>query len=274
MKKIYFLALAYGIIQLHGIIAQEVGSTPQQAQLLLSKIDSNLKAHGLDNPDGVIEGGSHPLQKLQEFTELQSQMNSSWSQAMNVFQNVAPSDTSKAVFLLAAESSLSSENYLQFLNQTVELVQNKIIDKQFLHWAIFPADKNVRGVLVYNYTKPIVKDILQKVKVLYADDPNMLNYCNAVLSGDAKKTSEDYYGQVPSDSKSAPAIENSSSSLRPVESETSSPLMPTSATTTSASTQTVANPPSVSTSANWLIILGVFLIVFLTGRRLWRLWGK
>jgi hypothetical protein len=63
----------------------------------------------------------------------------------------------------------------------------------------------VREIFAYNYDQPVVKDILRRVKVLYADDSGIGNFCDAVLSGAAKKESEDYFKDNPADRRPAPA---------------------------------------------------------------------
>jgi hypothetical protein len=111
---------------------------------------------------------------------------------------------SKTILFLALQS-LQPNDYLKFVSQATGLAENKVIERRLLYWALFPGDKNVRGVLDYNYEKPVVRDILQRVQKLYADDPNMIRYCDAALSGEAKKNAEAYFNDNPAESRPGPA---------------------------------------------------------------------
>lgn len=205
MKKIYLVFASLYLICFSLAMAQASDPSIQNTRALLGQIATGMKEHSWDKPGMAIEVGSRGLQKIPAFVELQKQVGTTWPQIISNIQSVAPSEGEKVVILMAFESSLSSDNYLQFVDQVVGLVENKTLDKQFLLWALFPSDKNTREVFSYNYDKPVVKDILQRVKTLYADKPNIGKFCDSVLSGGAKNESEDYHKDNPAETKSTPA---------------------------------------------------------------------
>jgi hypothetical protein len=153
-------------------------------------------------PGAIIEGKN--WRKSSEFVQLKALVQEKWAALLSNLATVAPSETDKTILFVAFQS-IPSDNYLEFLDRATVLAQTKVINRQLLKWALFPGDKNVRGVLDYNYEKPVVKNILQGVKALYADDPSMLQYCDAVLSGQAKKGAEGYFNEVPADARPNPA---------------------------------------------------------------------
>ena len=172
---------------------------------LLVQIESGLKKYGWDKPGVAVEVGPHGLQKIEAFVELQKQAGTAWPQIVANIQNVAPTEERQAIILMAFESSLTPDQYLQFVDQVTGLVGNKVVDKQFLLWALFPTDKNMRQVFAYNYDKPVVKDILSKVKALYPEKPGLSQFCDSVLSGAAKQESEAYLNDNPAETRPKPA---------------------------------------------------------------------
>jgi len=188
-------------------------ATAQNSQInsLLKQIENKIPEN-YRYPEAIVEGKS--WQKSSEFAQLQSVIQTTWPTLLNNLQTVAPSEVNKTILFVAMQS-LSTDNYLQFLDKAVGLAEAKSVDKHLLKWALFPADKNVRGVLDYNYDKPIARDILQRVKLLYAGDQDMVNYCNATLSGETKRNAERYFNDNPSEPRppviaaamnSAPAV--------------------------------------------------------------------
>ncbi len=153
-------------------------------------------------PDSIIEGGK--WRKSSEFSQLKTLVQESWAELLSDLATVAPSETDKTILFVAFQS-LPSGSYLRFLDKATVLAQTNVISRQLLKWALFPGDKNVRGVIDYNYESPVVQSILQKAKVLYADDPSMVQYCDAALSGQAKKSAETYLNDVPADARPGPA---------------------------------------------------------------------
>jgi len=231
MKTLFRISILFTAVSVFLFFVQAANGDEQQTKTLVSSVVTKLP-HGYDTPVAVIEGGSDWLKKFPEFVQLQAQANSTWSQTTSNFQNVAPTDTTKAIVLEAFESSLNTDNYLQFLDQAAGLAQQGQINKTLLMWSLTPSDKNVRGILEYNFDKPIVKDILQKAKVVYANDPNMLKYCDDILSGAAKKGAETYFNDNTADQRPPQAA----STPNPSQTETS----------TSGSVSSSPNPTNVS----------------------------
>jgi hypothetical protein len=170
---------------------------------LLTRIEDRIP-EGYRDAGAIIDNGN---EKSPESLQLQSLVQKNWPTVLENLHTLAPTDLDKAVLFVACQT-MSSDSYLRFLNRAAELAQSNVISKQLLKWALFPADKHVRGVLDYNYDKPIVKDILRKVKALYVDDPNMIAFCNNVLSGQSKRDDEAYFNDNPADPRPIPAVED------------------------------------------------------------------
>ena len=204
MKRANLITLL-AVFGFFGIITVKADTT-QMSQIshLLTQVESKIP-ESYRFPEAVMEGGN--WKKAPEFTQLKSAVQANWRTLLGNLKSVAPSETDQ-VILFAAFQSMPSESYLQFLDKAASLAQTNVINKRLFKWALFPADKNVRGVLDYNYEKPVAKDILQRVKVLYADDPSMVKYCDAALSGEAKKGAEAYFNDNPADARPSPAVGN------------------------------------------------------------------
>jgi hypothetical protein len=202
MKTFCIVLVTYIIMNTMAATSQDM----DQTKSLLGQIENKMKQRGLGwaEPSVVVESGLNGMAKMPEFVKLEQLAHASWPQMMTNIETVAPSKLSKTILFVSFQS-LPIDDYLQFLDQAVGLAENKIIDKQLLEWILLPGSKNVRGVLDYNYEKPVVKDILHRVKSLYADSPNMAGLCDAILSGAAKKEMDEYYNEVPADHRPFPA---------------------------------------------------------------------
>jgi hypothetical protein len=199
-----------------------------QVKNLLTQIENKIPEN-YRYPDAVMEGGN--WRKSVEATQLQNLIQTEWPALLTNLQAVAPSDTDKTILFVALQS-LPQDNYLQFLNQATGLAQSGAVNKQLLKWALFPSDKNQRGVLDYNYNKPLVKIILQKVKTLYANDPDMVKFCNDVLSGATKQNDETYFTNNPDETRPVPAEQTANqtpkAALLPNAGSTNGTVMPSS----------------------------------------------
>jgi len=253
--NIIFVGISIWLISISALMSQEPSISLQKASTLLDQINTKKSQRpGWDEPSTAIESGRTGLEKLPEFVELEQITRTAWPQLIANIQTVAPSRMSKTVLFLAFQS-LPTDDYLQFLDQAVGLAENKIIDKQLLDWALLPWNKNVRGVLAYNYEKPVVKDILQRVKVLYADDPNMVGLYSGVLSGTAKKEMEEYYNEVPTDSRPVPAQQSLSTNS----------VTPTNTVSTfekiTALPTVMQAPPFSHRPLAWVVVVAIVLII-------------
>ncbi len=214
-------------------MSQDPNTAIQTAKTLLDQIVARKNQQpGWDEPATAIESGRQGLRNVPDFVALEQLLNGSWPQIVGNVNTVATSEVSKAILFVACQS-LRPDDYLQFLNRAVGLTEQHTIDKRLLKWGLFAADKNVRGVLHYNYDKPAARNILQRVKVLYADDRDMVNYCNATLSGETKRKVEQYFNDNPSEPR-PPVI---AAAMNPA------PVVPTPA----AATPTPATPVPTST---------------------------
>jgi hypothetical protein len=207
MKVIFASVLFILFSSVSTIISQEPKTADQTAKVLLDQMVARLNQQpGWDEPATAIEAGRQGLRRMPDFVALEQLLNGSWPQIVGNINTVATSGVSKAILFVACQS-LRPNEYLQFLDQAVGLAEQKAIDKRLLRWGLFPADKNVAGVLDYDYDKPIAKDVLQRVKVLYADDRDMVNYCNATISGETKRKVEQYFKDNPSEPRPDPALD-------------------------------------------------------------------
>lgn len=255
-------------------MSQDPSMSFQKASELLEQINTNESQRpGWDEPSTAIESGRKGLGKLPEFVKLEQMARTTWPQLVSNIQTVAPSRMSKTVLFVALQS-LPPDDYLQFLDQAVGLAEGKTIDKQLFKWALFPADKNVRGVLDYNYDKPVVRDILQKVRVLYADDPNMVKYCDTALSGEAKKNAEAYFIDNPDEPRPGPAL-NKGAPTSPKSKISKSIIQQTSQATPIQSLPTLtpqASAPVVEKKSTlWPWLIGIIVLALIViGLLVWK----
>ncbi|HSI14837.1 MAG TPA: hypothetical protein VK961_22480 [Chthoniobacter sp.] len=167
---------------------------------LLKKIEIEISARkGWDYPIFAIEN-PHVLKKVPEFQELQTEVHESWPAAMSNLDAVAPSPMEKTILFIAMQSS-SVDDYLRFLDRACELTTNHVLDRQLLKYALFPGDKNLRGLLDATHDRSITKSILRKAQILYADDQNMARYCSAALSGETERNTRAYFDDNPQESR-------------------------------------------------------------------------
>ena len=207
MKGFHLVIAVFWLVGSFNAMGQETNA-PSRAKGLLEKVVANASQRpGWDEPSMAVEN-PNTLKKMPEFVELQQVVGTAWPQITGNIQSVAPTELSKTILLVAMQS-VPPDNYLQFLDKAVGLAETKEIDKRLLKWALFPTNKNVRGVLDYNYDKPITQRILKRVKALYAGDPDMIKYCDAALSGEAKKSEDAYYNANPSEPRPGPAVSKS-----------------------------------------------------------------
>jgi hypothetical protein len=253
MKTFCIVLVTYIIMNTMAATSQDM----DQTKSLLGQIENKMKQRGLGwaEPSVVVESGLNGMAKMPEFVKLEQLAHASWPQMMTNIETVAPSKLSKTILFVSFQS-LPIDDYLQFLDQAVGLAENKIIDKQLLNWALLPWDKNVRGVLDYNYEKPVVKDILHRVKSLYPGDPSMTRLCDGVLSGRAKKEDEAYFNEVPADHRPFPAQQSLGTNIA------TPPHAATKASPTVAHSVPLSQRPItwIAVGALFLIVGGVFVL--------------
>ena len=177
----------------------------QKAKDLLEKIAvSTSQRPGWDEPMTVIEGGRGELSRhIPEFVELEQVANLEWPRILENIQIVAPSRMSETILVISFQS-LPADEYLKFLDKAVTLAERKEFDLNLLRWSLFATDKNVRGVLAYNYEDPMVRNIVTRARVLYVDNPVMVKNFDAILSGESQKQSEVYLKDNLTEHRSVP----------------------------------------------------------------------
>lgn len=281
MKRIFVSVLLILFISISTVVSQDSKAAVQTAKTLLDQIvERKNQQPGWDEPATAIESGRQGLRNVPDFVALEQLLNGSWPQIVGNVNTVATSEVSKAILFVACQS-LRPDDYLQFLNQAVGLAEQQTINKRLLKWGLFAADKNVRGVLDYNYDKPVARDILQRVKVLYADDRDMVNYCNATLSGETKRKVEKYFNDNPSEPR--PPVTTAAVNPTPAVPATATPAKATPTPTTPVPTSTpiastapatpVAQTPAVPVEERapvwpWLVgILALIVIVAVALKR-------
>jgi hypothetical protein len=110
----------------------------------------------------------------------------------------------------------------------------------------------------------VVRDILQRVEILYASDPNMVNYCKTVLSGESKRSAEKYFNENPNDPRPGPALQNTTkdnlkASSSPPDGSTSAPSQKS--TIVTESRHALSSFPIIPVGILVLAIIGVVVVL-------------
>jgi hypothetical protein len=210
MRRRWILSCWPGVMLLCGasvlsVMSQVTGSPAQEAMSLLDRIEKKmLQRPGWDEPSMAVEN-PHVLRNTPEFLELQETLQESPHLASSL-DTIAPSETSKAIFFMAMQS-LPPQDYLHFLEQATTLAETGVVNRRLLKWALLPEDGNVRGIVEYNYTNPVVGSVLTRAKAIYSNEPSVSEYFDAVLAGKIARGSKVYLDSNPREPLSRPALD-------------------------------------------------------------------
>jgi hypothetical protein len=186
----------------------EISIAATNTAKLLIEIEAAISEKYRD-PSSIVEKHNQSLLKIESFDSLQSNFRYTWQEDMTSFETVAPTDAAKAIFFKAAQN-LSRKDYANFLLVTVDLATTGQISKQQFHWAFRPFTKHLIGLWDESPSETLL-DVAARSKVVYADNPVMLKFCDGILMGvvaaEAKASDERYYGPQP---KSHPTLHASS----------------------------------------------------------------
>lgn len=137
-------------------------------------------------PDAEVVG---ILETMPEYKGLTALSSADWRWALNSLSTVAPDRTSRVILLHSFEN-LSSEDYLSFADQSLDLMAAKQIGKdEFLNIVLMSPTKK-RWFLSYNYQNPGVINFLNRVRSQFAKDPNIPSLVDFILSGKARERDE------------------------------------------------------------------------------------
>ncbi len=147
--------------------------------------------------ESIVEMPAYNLAKIDSFDKIQKNFSENWRNDLKDLETVAPSENAKVIFLKAAEI-LPRKQYIEFLMESCELVDRKVLSKQQLKWALFPSDERLSGLWTDKAPSESLKELSIRLKQVYLDEPELLQFFDNVLSGaaaqGAKKYREDYYG--------------------------------------------------------------------------------
>ncbi len=187
------LRLALIFIQL---ILQVVSCEGSTVFLLLEKTEMALSKNAR-NPVSIIERKDDSFKKIESFDLLQSHIVNHWRGDLKVFETIAPNYTRKTIYCKAAQT-LSRKEYTEFLLALAELNQEGKLNKQNLNWALRPFTRHLRGYWTEKAPDEMQIRLIERCKVIFADDPILTAFFDNVLSGkvlsDAKEFERRYYG--------------------------------------------------------------------------------
>jgi len=180
--------LIIGLLLIAGTFNMPAQQIPKDAlnsvKQLLAATEQKMKAQGADFPEAVAENVSM-LRKIPEYGMLEKEADSFWKVATLNLSVVAPTETSKMIFVRACQS-MTPGNYVKFLNEMASLYDEHRISKTVLTVALYPEGR-LNHVLDDNYQNQDVVAFTQHAKHIWADDPQMVQMFNAISSGESKR---------------------------------------------------------------------------------------
>lgn len=170
------------------IAVHAASDSSQKLKSLLSQVESATVQRGWVDSEMAFDN-PHILKKMPGYLDLQNEIVALGPNVMDELESVAPSSMAKAIFMVTLQA-LPPESYLKVLDKSVELAEKGKLEKPLLYWALFPQQKNVRGILSENYKQPEVIRIVNRSKVLFANDKIRVGFFDAILSGEVKKNDD------------------------------------------------------------------------------------
>jgi len=130
----------------------------------------------------MIEGYDSLPRKIPDYASLQKGMREDWEVILDEIETVAPARTEKVIVLMALQD-LPRPEYLQSVRKLEDLVEMGRMDKYLFKMELFPFTKHLRGVFVEERSADAVTRIFLRAKGIFRDDPNLIDFCNRVLTG-------------------------------------------------------------------------------------------
>lgn len=125
------------------------------------------------------------LTEVPAFVELQKDISSIWSPALERLDYVAPTETQKSLFILSLEA-LPADDYVSAVERLLELTKAGRLKPKSLSDALAPRGK-LDGLFIYNYDHPRVKDLLLRARAVLPPSDGMTRAIDSILTGEAKK---------------------------------------------------------------------------------------
>jgi len=106
--------------------------------------------------------------KYPEFAELSETVAKNWREILDNLEEVAPSETHKAIIVLTSVFSLPLRESHHCLNKIADLCLDKIIGNELFLWAVIKHEEKTeqKHRLLQNTKDPVVAEILRKAKAI------------------------------------------------------------------------------------------------------------
>lgn len=127
-----------------------------------------------------------------QFRQLADRMVTLWATAVSHFDEIARTDTEKAMVICAwqAMGPRYPEDYLKCLQAAAGLVEQGKLDRELFRQAQSPLLNVPYDTLAYEYRNPVAQDVLKRSKVIFHDVPERLAWYDWILSGEGRKAQD------------------------------------------------------------------------------------
>lgn len=131
-----------------------------------------------------------------EFKRLEEFISKNWEAVLRNVEETVSTET-QLFILFTAFQSLPQEDYFICLNRLADLCLSGVMRKEVFEWIRVSYEIQTKNAISLNYQNPIVIEIIQKAKIIFADDPYRVLLYDGILSGESKKNIEDSLGDIP-----------------------------------------------------------------------------
>lgn len=148
------------------------------------------KNSGCRNASMVIDN-LEGLWNTSSFCDLRKFMTNSWCFAVSNLDDVADSDMAKTI-LLCSSWDLSDKDFVNLLNLTACLVEERKLDPEIFWWCQNPFAGRLSGFLVRNYADTNVQAVIIRSRKIFRDNPRRVAGYNSMLTGESRTKLEQF----------------------------------------------------------------------------------
>ena len=104
---------------------------------------------------------------------------------------IASTEYQKAIIAMSTWE-MTRTTFVEFLNSMADLVEAGTLDKKFFKWAQSPTESHLSGLLVREYAKSDVQNIIMRSRKIFKDQPDLLIQYDSMLTGESRRKLEQF----------------------------------------------------------------------------------
>ena len=157
---------------------------------LVQNVEAEARKNRIRDEVGFIDA-YFALGKKEASANFQKEMATSSEFVLAHLDVIASTEYQKAIIAMSTWE-MTRTTFVEFLNSMADLVEAGTLDKKFFKWAQSPTESHLSGLLVREYAKSDVQNIIMRSRKIFKDQPDLLIQYDSMLTGESRRKLEQF----------------------------------------------------------------------------------